>query len=151
KRFAALGDKLKVWETATGKELISLDSAENLASLTLAPDGRHAALYEQGGRVRLWDLDAGEGVRDLYPGPVAIRAAGLQMPQVFSADGKTLLLASTSTLRLFDTTTGKERAIPGHRSPITPRFSADGRTLFTTCEEMRRSWDVSGKQPALLA
>src|SRR5262245_44567105 len=150
KRFAGRGGRLMVWETATGKELISLD-IDKIHRFALAPDGRHAAVYEEGSRVRLWDLDAGKAVRDLYPGPVAMRDEGLQTPQVFSADGKTLLLASTSTLRLFDTTTGKERAIPGHRSPITPRFSADGRMLFTICGEMRRSWDVSGKQPTLLA
>jgi WD40 repeat protein len=74
------------------------------------------------------------------------------MQQVFSADGKTLLLTTNSTLRLFDMTTGKEHDVPGHRSPVTPRFSADGRTLFTSCDEARWSWDVSpGKEPALLS
>jgi WD40 repeat protein len=150
KRFAADCGKLTVWETATGKELISLD-IEKMSRFALAPDGRHAAIYEEGSRVRLWDLDAGKAVRDLYSGSVAMRADNLEMPQVFSADGKTLLLDSYTALHLFDTRTGKERAAPGHRSPITPRFSADGRTLFTTCGETRRSWDVSGKQPTLLA
>jgi WD40 repeat protein len=149
KRFAADCRKLTVWETATGKELISLD-IEKMSRFALAPDGRHAAIYEEGSRVRWWDLDAGKVVRDLYSGS-SMRTYNLETPQVFSADGKTLLLTSTSTLRLFDTTTGKERAIPGHRSPVTPRFSADGRTLFTTCGETRRSWDVSGKHPTLLA
>src|SRR5260370_3717099 len=79
-----------------------------------------------------------------------MRADILQGPQAFSAGGKPLILASASALRLFDTPGGKERAIPGHRSPITPRFSADGRTLFTTCGETRRSWDASGKRPTLL-
>src|SRR5262249_52788845 len=48
--------------------------------------------------------------------------------------------------------TGKERARAGHRAPnIMVRFSPDGRTLTSTCDETRCSWDVSsGKKPALL-
>ncbi|HWG44849.1 MAG TPA: hypothetical protein VN688_18895, partial [Gemmataceae bacterium] len=69
----------------------------------------------------------------------------------FSADGKTLLLATDSTLRLFDTT-GKERALPGHRSAVTPLFADDGKTLSTSCRERRCRWNVSSmKEPALLA
>jgi WD40 repeat protein len=157
KRFAGLGDRLHVWETATGKELISLD-IQKIDRFALAPDGRHAAIYEastykEGSRVRLWDLEAGRAVRDLYSGAVTMQADLLTTSQAFSADGKTLLLASDTTLRLFDTTTGKEHVRPGHRSPVRPRFSADGRTLFTTCAELRRRWDVGdvpGKQPTLL-
>ena len=55
------------------------------------------------------------------------------------------------TLRLFGTATGKERLALGHRSRLTPRFADDGRTLVTTCDELRRTWDLaSPTQPKLL-
>ncbi|MBY0233084.1 MAG: PQQ-binding-like beta-propeller repeat protein [Gemmataceae bacterium] len=58
-----------------------------------------------------------------------------------SADGSRLLVATDSTLRLFDTRTGKEIG-PGNRMRLVPRFSADGRKLHATCDEWRLSWDA---------
>jgi hypothetical protein len=43
------------------------------------------------------------------------------------------------------TATGKERLGLGHRPRVTPRFSDDGRTPTTTCDELRRTWDVSSR------
>jgi WD40 repeat protein len=100
----------------------------------------------------LWDLQTRAPSHELFPGLMRISSYMSYHPRVFSADGKTLLLATDSTLRLFDTATGKERGTPGHRSPIALRFSGDGRTLFTTCKEIRCRWNVTpGKEPALLA
>src|SRR5262249_18313359 len=83
---------------------------------------------------------------ELFSGLVYIPSRG-----DFSADGKSVVLVTRSTIRLFDTATGKERVPPGHRSGVTPRFSAEGNTLFTTCDELRRTWDVSAlKKPRLL-
>src|SRR4029453_6219395 len=58
-----------------------------------------------------------------------------------------------STLRVFDTETGKERVLSaGHRAPVMPRFAADGATLVTACDEVECRWRVSpGPAPALLA
>ncbi|HEY7313147.1 MAG TPA: hypothetical protein VH643_27610, partial [Gemmataceae bacterium] len=153
-RFATDCDKLTIWETATGKELLTLN-IEDMSRFALTPDGRQAVISEGApwsSRERLWDLQSGKPSRKLSPDSILLMPSLPGMQQVFSADGKTLLLTSNSTLRLFDMTTGKEHDVPGHRTPVTPRFSADGRTLFTSCDEARRSWDVSpGKEPTLLS
>jgi WD40 repeat protein len=141
--------QLSVWETTTGKELMTLEIPK-MHRFALAPDGQRAAIEEEGLRVRFWDLKTGKPSRDFCPG-IAPLTCGIPQPsQVFSADGKTLLLASGSTLRLFDTRTGEERVVSGHRAPITPRFSADGRTLFTSCVERRCSWNVSSPSKSAL-
>ncbi|HEY7424229.1 MAG TPA: PQQ-binding-like beta-propeller repeat protein [Gemmataceae bacterium] len=163
KRFAAKCDKLTVWATAAGKELAVLKVPE-WTRIALTPDGRRAAIdepsrwgtwrgFKAGNRLRLWDIETGKPSLDLlFSVPVLkpfFDASGARL--AFSADGKTLLFGADSTLRLFDTKTGEERVVPGHRAPVTPRFSADGRTLFTSCAERRCRWDVSsGKQPTLL-
>ncbi|MGH7173448.1 MAG: WD40 repeat domain-containing protein, partial [Gemmataceae bacterium] len=151
KRFAADWDNtLTVWETATGKELQALKGPEKVR-FALAPDGRHAAIYERDSRFLLLDLATGKPAWVLNDGFGWRASFFRKLSQVFSADGKSLLLATDSTLRLFDTATGKERGMFGHRTAIKPSFSADGRTLFTICAERRCSWDVSRKEPSLLA
>lgn len=150
KRLAARCDTFSVWDTATGKELAVLEVPKMGASV-LTPDGRHAVIREARDRLRLWDLESRKPSRDLYPVFAPPSYGFFPTSQAFSADGETLLYITTSTLRLFDTRNGKERAVAGHRAPITPHFSADGRTLFTSCDERRCSWDVSSeKNPALL-
>ncbi|HJZ90727.1 MAG TPA: PQQ-binding-like beta-propeller repeat protein, partial [Gemmataceae bacterium] len=149
-RFLTTGDKLRVWDAPTGKELLALD-CPSAYRCALTPDGRRSLVADANSRVRLWDLEAKKPAHELCNGRAYINSHTLESPQTFSADGKTVLLVSDSTLRLFDTTTGKEKSAPGHRSSIIPRFSADGRTLFTTCDEARCRWDLSGKEPVLRA
>jgi WD40 repeat protein len=148
KRLVGGCDKLTTWEAATGKELSAVEVPAS--EVGLAPGGRRAVAVEGNSRVRLWDLETGKPVQDVYPGFLYVASDTLASAQAFSADGKTLLLATDSTLRLFDVTTGKERAVAGHRGAATPRFSADGRTLLTSCRERKCRWDVTpGKGPAL--
>jgi WD40 repeat protein len=97
KRFAASDDdhNLIVWETATGKELVAL-KIPDMDGFVLAPDGRSATISEwvrRGSRLRLWDLQTGKPSQELYPDFVlATFIPGTR--QVFSADGKTLLLTT---------------------------------------------------------
>jgi WD40 repeat protein len=151
KRFVTGRGKFTVWESATGKELFALNAGDAW-QFALSPDGKRAVIAGGWSNVRLWDLETRKPAHDLYPGFVYVASDTLTSPQVFSADGKTLLLATDTTLRLFDTTTGKERAVPGHRAPVSVQFSASGRTLCTACNEAGCSWDLSGgKEPALLS
>jgi WD40 repeat protein len=144
--------ELTVWETATGRELITLKIPQ-MDGFTLTPDGQHAAIKEDGASFRMgfYDLQSGKRSREFHSGIADLDRSFPQTPQIFSADGETLLLHSDSTLRLFDTRSGEERELPGHRAPVTPRFSTDGQTLFTSCPERRCSWDVSpGHHPTRL-
>lgn len=146
--------KLLVWESATGKEL-GRRKVPGMRRFALAPDGRRAAIEEvvkdrTTTRLRLWDLKTGKPLRELVSPFDNVGAGPPSVSPIFSIDGKKLLAASDSTLRLFDAKTGEEQSLPGHRTPVTPRFSADGRTLFTSCEEQRCRWNVSGQKPISL-
>jgi WD40 repeat protein len=143
-------DKLTLCATATGKELATLDPGAPLRA-ALAPDGRQAVILTSESPAQLWDVRTEKRSMGLYPGIATALPHVLDPSQVFSADGNTLLLATNSTLCLFDTTTGEARVPVGHHRPVSPRFSADGRTLFTACSENRCSWDLSrGDRPVLL-
>jgi WD40 repeat protein len=141
--------KVTAWETATGKELFSL-ADPSPDGIALSPDGRWA-LVSGDWRCRLWDLETKKLVHELRGG-IGYSYQGTR-GQIFSADGKIVVLWTDSTLRLYDTATGKERAASGHRAAgIMVRFSEDGNKLFSTCRETRCAWDVSpGKKPILLS
>lgn len=141
------------WETTTGKELFRLPH-NDWDGLVVSPDGR-LAITKGGGRCRLYDIETRkqthEIVLDGANSAWGANTAWDYYGQIFSADGKTVALHNLSTLRLFDTATGQERLPRGHCNPIAVRFSADGKTLFSTCAELRSSWDLaSGKNPTLL-
>jgi WD40 repeat protein len=154
KRLIADCDKLIVWEVATGKEIAAI-KVPGMLSFALAPVGRHAAIEEivkdqYHSQLRMWDIETGKPVQELLPTFENLRRSVGKTLLAFSSNGKTLLIASDSTLRLFDAGTGEEHAMLGHRAPVTPLFSNDGRTLVTSCDELRCRWDVSGKEPILL-
>jgi WD40 repeat protein len=149
RRFATGGNKLTLWDTTTGKKLFALDTPGGYR-FALSPDGKHAVVAEGSSRVRLWDLDARKMVHEPCPGLAVIDSHTLETPQVFSADGKSLVLAGNTTLRLIDTTTGKERCAPVHRCNLCVHFAAAGQSLLTTCDETRCTWDLPpGKDPIL--
>ncbi len=144
RRFLAGKDKFSVYEMATGTKLFDLDVPSS-HPLVLSPDGRFAVEENGSSQVRLWNLQTKKPSHELLKGRIPVRSS-----LDFSPDGKSVLLVTRSTLRLFDTATGKECLSPGHRSPIMPWFSDDGRTLVTTCVELRRTWDVSSAMRPLL-
>jgi WD40 repeat protein len=151
RRFMTGGKGFTAWDSATGKKLFALNSGDTWR-FALSPDGKRAVISDGWSHVRLWDLETRKLMHDLYPGFVYMPSDILVSPQIFSADGKNLIQATNTTLRLFDTRTGKERSFPGHRAPVSVQFSASGRTLCTACNEAECSWDVSAqKEPTLLS
>jgi WD40 repeat protein len=147
--FVAHTDKkFTAWKTATGQEHFSLDDP-SASRIALSPDGCWA-LNMGNRRCRLWDLASKKPKHELHGNATFDYHDSHQ--QIFSADGKPVALWTYSTLRLFDTTTGKERLKPGHHNRnIMVHFSADGHKLLTACDEMRCTWELSpDKQPALL-
>jgi WD40 repeat protein len=107
--------QIKVWDPATGAEVLTLHSGQFYAlddlarRVALSQDGRHlaAAGFAQApgaaadGYVRVWDLVSGKQVadlRDTWYSPVSL-----------SADGQRLATAAqTSGLKVWDVATGKE-------------------------------------------
>jgi WD40 repeat protein/class 3 adenylate cyclase len=108
----------------------------------LSPDGRHAALGYEDGRVAILDLRTGK-LRTLS-GRHEDRVHGL----VFSADGRTLMTRSDDgKVLVWDLGSGEVReTLTGHASSVTTSTaSADGRTLYTGGLDGRIIvWDIAG-------
>ena len=80
-------------------------------ALAFSPDGKHFLSGNLRGEYKLWDFATGTVVRQLK---LVDEAAGTMMNTVpsvkFSPDGKTAVLASLASTRLFDVSTGDELA-----------------------------------------
>lgn len=153
--------QLDIWETATGKNGKTIELPNGFLE-GLTPDGQMGVSFYGDmeniniahSKLLFWDGKNGKKTHEVSILLPSFWSSDefptLSSLQTFSADGKTLLLNASPTLRIFDTATGKERFHSYHLSPITPRFSADGRTLFTSCGFNRCRWDTTQKVPALL-
>ena len=75
----------------------------------------------------------------------APRMALSQTSVAWSPDGKSLATASNKTVRLWDTSTGREtRRLEGHSSFVrSVAWSPDGKTLASASDDTVRLWDTS--------
>jgi WD40 repeat protein len=134
--------KIRLWETATGKELRGWKSPQQMVfSLAFAADGRTLASGGADGSVYVWDAADGRELRRLmvlgamkkpYPTPVYNLA--------FSPDGRALAASYQALdprnqewawlVKVWETATGGERLVirPG-ASAAALVFSPDGRRL----------------------
>ena len=138
----------KVWETATGKQLLSLEAHAWIRAAAYSPEGRRFHGSEDQ-TAKLWDTASGECLHTLtgHSGPVTSVA--------FSPDGRWVATASANqTTRVWETATGKYLfTLRGHNNGVfAVAFSPDGRRLVTGGNDnTARVWDAgSGKQLLVL-
>jgi WD40 repeat protein/serine/threonine protein kinase len=155
---------IKVWDTDTGKELLTyepdLGGARSTSSHQISPDGRRLALGvgEPKGStqwfVALWDAGTGKQrnlpAQPTRPTALAFTRDGGRVAAYFEADGA----PANGSLRVWDAATGKEAfAVPGQSgTSCALHFSPDGRRLaaavFGTDPRKAagelRVWDAAG-------
>jgi WD40 repeat protein/tRNA A-37 threonylcarbamoyl transferase component Bud32 len=143
----------KVWDAATGEELLALPHAERVFSVAFGPGGKLLASasgeLEKPGEVTLWDAATGKEVRTLrgHGGPA--------LSVAFNSDGTRLATAGLDlTVRLWDVATGAElhrlsgQAFNAHGLA----FSHDGRRVaLAGTNGTVKVWDaLAGKEIHLL-
>jgi WD40 repeat protein len=135
---------IRLWETATGKELQRLlGNPTHVPSMVVSADGRTLALGDHDA-VRLYDTATHKEVRR-----IEAEKEGA-WPVAFAEDGKTLLTrGSQGKITAWETGTGKELRkfeVTGHCAGATP----DGKALVTFDRAgMIRQWDAAtGKEQA---
>lgn len=133
---AAVCDRtLRRWETASGKELAPITSAnEAVYSMAFFPDGQRLALLVADRRLgwgrpclRVFDLRTSMAC-DI---PTRFNSRGAPLPLVVSPDGKQVAMVTAYTVNVWDVGAKKlDHVFPGNGRPIyAMAYSPDGKCL----------------------
>jgi WD40 repeat protein/predicted Ser/Thr protein kinase len=135
---------VRLFETATGRPLLTLEAGDYILHLTFSPDGARLATStaESDRRVLVWRLEDGRGMRTL-------RGLSSHVTQVrLSADGQRLAaLAGNWQVGVWDRATGRRRHLLPVASGATAdnaalAFSPDGRRLAFAAGRQARLWEL---------
>ncbi len=138
---------VRFWDRATGKlqRLQRLPSSQQV--MALSADGKTVALTSED-YLHLWDIAAAKEIRRISTGK--LRNEKYFNCVEFSPDGKSVAAGNrASTIRLWDTATGKERARYHHKDTSVQKlaFAPDGRILAAVGFTQVVLWDVAaGKE-----
>ena len=133
---------VKIWDTATGKELVSLKGRPGYSfGVAFSPDGQRLASGNGGdGRVKIWDSATGKEL-------VSVAGFG---PVAFSPDGQRLATrGKQNAVKIWDSATGKELfSLSGlDLSVQSVAFSPDGQRLAAGDMSTVKIWDsATGKE-----
>lgn len=138
---------VRLWDVATGTQLLQLDDTGRTAALAVSPDGRLIATGSAHTDVVVWDAESGEQVAVLKAHEAAVTALA------FSPDGRTL--ASGDDLgrcRLWthdseDSWSGSHW-LRGHSRSVTALEFVDGgnRLISASGDNTCAQWDVASGQ-----
>ncbi|MBL7044512.1 MAG: protein kinase, partial [Pirellulaceae bacterium] len=116
---------VKVWDAATGKELLKFGVALSKA-LAFSPDGTRLATGGFG-EVKIWEATTGDELLTLRgkSGPVAAATS-----VAYSPDGQSVATAWLNTCRIWDAASGEELLeITGEQVVWNVAFSPDGKVI----------------------
>lgn len=97
---------VKIWDIATGKELITLPRAHTdyTSCVAFSPDGKQIVSGDDSGEINVWDASSGNEVMRLIGHSEGI------LSTAFSRDGKEIVSAGgDETIKVWDAVTGAEK------------------------------------------
>ena len=124
--------EIKVWDLASGSEARSInlpDKEINSAEISFAADGRLLVSGIVEKRLKLWDMASKGNEREL--GPTAKDYTLVK----FSRDGRLIAISEGYTIRLWETTTGRE--LPALKLPNSGIFS-EGNAFISFSDDGKR-------------
>jgi hypothetical protein len=139
---------VKLWDAATGQELLSLKGhADVVSSLAFSPDGKRLASGSWDKTVKLWDVTTGQELATLRG------HSGMVTSVIFSPDGKRIVSGShDTTVKLWDVTIGQVvTTLKGHSSAVwSVAFSPNGKILASgSVDKTVRLWRAATEQEVL--
>jgi WD40 repeat protein len=151
----AYDQKIRLWDTATGKEIALLKGHNGAVNgLSFRPDGKVLASASADRTVKLWSIPNGQRLDTLS------QPTKEQTSVVFSADGKTLFAAGgDNRIRMWAISAAAKE---GTNKILTSRFaheggllnlalSADGKLLASTAtDKTLKLWNTVGLTEKLL-
>jgi WD40 repeat protein len=141
---------IQVWDAVTARQLVSLETRCAVVAVVFGPDGRHLALLDAAGDLRLWDLVTRE------EGSRVARGATRHFALAFTPDGSRLAWGfPDGTVRLHDADTGEETGrlpIPGGPTSVmgTLAFHPSGRQAAVVLSTPGASSDELPKDQVIL-
>jgi WD40 repeat protein/serine/threonine protein kinase len=132
-----IGRKVKVWQVANGRELLTLDMHGPTAShVAFWPDGRRLATVSLVGVVKVWDIAARQEVSTFRP----VNHGILQ----FSSDGRFVTGLAEGGVKVWSVETGVEvLSLKGGRASI---LSPNGKRLAARIAQAVEVWDIALRQ-----
>jgi WD40 repeat protein len=149
-RYANDDDTARIWEAATGKEIVSLRGHEGpVRSAAFSPDGSRIVTASDDNTARIWEAATGKELAILRGHEGGVYSAA------FSPDGSRIVTASSdNTARIWDATNGKEIAVlrGDVNIVVSAAFSPDGSRIVTASSDWTaRIWNAaSGNEIAVM-
>lgn len=143
KRVASASDDktVRIWDVATGAEIMVLECSDCVYSLAFSPDGRHIASGGEDRAVQVWNVTNGSKVMTLRGHDAAIWGLA------FSPDNKLIVSGSDDkTIKVWDATSGVEvKTLQGHDADLyMVTFSPDGKHIASSSSDKTiKLWDVA--------
>jgi WD40 repeat protein len=141
---SASDEGTKVWEAASGKELLSLPGRANTAAIS--PDGQRIVAGLWDGTAKVWDAASG---RELF----AFKVSSTIWSVAVSPDSRRILTGGPDvTAKLWDAANGKELfSFNGHDGAIRAvAFSADGQRILTGSDDQTaKVWEAPNRKEPL--